>query len=235
MPFEAYFSSSFFATSPSSFCPPPWSPISTTFLNPLAIICSATRSLSDAKSGAVKPMVPGRLAFALLGEKGITGAAMAFPSFPAIATTVACAIRVWPPLTFCGPRVSVPPLYTSAVVLPSCRACLSSGQVIISRSTRALDSFVCPCAVAPETASMQIVDIQKRMASTPLAHSSKLPSRQDTTVRGGKTRGRRGRKGGERGGAGGRGGGGAGGRRDAGRGGAGGVETRGRGGVETRR
>ncbi len=63
-----------------------------------------------AKISLVSPMVPGRSALARLGEKGSTGAAIALPSFTAMARTVSRAISVWPPLTFCGPRCSVPPL-----------------------------------------------------------------------------------------------------------------------------
>ena len=59
---------SLLATSASSFWPPPWSPISTMFLNPFTIICSATSSLSEAKTGPVIPIVPGNAAFALLTE-----------------------------------------------------------------------------------------------------------------------------------------------------------------------
>jgi len=44
--------------------------------------------------------VPGSVALARFGENGSTGAAMAFPSFSAIAITVALAIKVWPPFTF---------------------------------------------------------------------------------------------------------------------------------------
>jgi len=52
----------------------------------------------------------GRAALALFTENGSTGAAIAFPSLCAIASTVARPIRVCPPFTFCGPRCSVPPL-----------------------------------------------------------------------------------------------------------------------------
>ena len=38
------------------------------------------------------------------------GITIALPSLSAMAFAVARAIRVWPPLTFCGPRCSVPPV-----------------------------------------------------------------------------------------------------------------------------
>ena len=40
------------------------------------------------------PIVPGRLGLALFTENGMTGMAIALPSFSAIAITVACPIRV---------------------------------------------------------------------------------------------------------------------------------------------
>src|SRR6185437_1088845 len=80
--------------------PPPWSPIRMTFLKPLVIDCSVRRSRIAPNSSAVMPIVPGRSGFALLGVKGSTGRKRAFPSFTAIACTVAWAIMLWPPLAF---------------------------------------------------------------------------------------------------------------------------------------
>src|ERR1039458_4410823 len=108
-----------------------------TVLKPLLINCSTTSSLSIVNAALERPIVPGSSALARFVENGITGAAMALPSFSAMARTVARPISVWPPFTFCGPRCSVPPLYTSATVLPcSWIARFTSGHVIISNSTR---------------------------------------------------------------------------------------------------
>src|SRR5258708_25197038 len=67
---------------------------------------------------------------------------IALPSFSAIALTISCAISVWPPLTFCGPRCSVPRVYMSAVVLPAASAALTSGQVIRPNSTSGSVAFI---------------------------------------------------------------------------------------------
>src|SRR5262249_21243356 len=84
---------------------------------------------------------------------GSTGAKTALPSFSAMRFTTSCAIRLWPPLTFCGPRCSVPPLYSSAVVFPAFWAALTSAQVIISNSTRS----DCAKAAAASAASVKMV------------------------------------------------------------------------------
>jgi len=49
-------------------------------------------------------------AIQLFGVNSSTGMTMALPSFSAISRAVARAMIVWPPLTFCGPRLSVPPV-----------------------------------------------------------------------------------------------------------------------------
>ena len=43
-------------------------------------------------------------------DKDNTGRKMALPSLLAIASTVACAMRLWPPFAFWGPRSSTPPV-----------------------------------------------------------------------------------------------------------------------------
>ena len=82
----------------------------TTILKPVAMACSLTRSRIALSSSGVRPIVPGSVALALLGVYGSTGMAMALPSFVAIALLRYVAMSVWPPLAFCGPRCSVPPV-----------------------------------------------------------------------------------------------------------------------------
>src|SRR5437868_12289569 len=73
---------------------------------------------------------------------------IALPSLRAMAFDVARAISVCPPLTFCGPRCSVPPVYTIAVVFPALSASLTSGQVIMSNSTSGSFFAVAACFAA---------------------------------------------------------------------------------------
>src|SRR5262252_1541867 len=48
--------------------------------------------------------------FCIVRSVGNTGRKMALPSFLAIASTVACAMRLWPPFAVWGPRSSTPPV-----------------------------------------------------------------------------------------------------------------------------
>src|SRR5579863_117292 len=91
-----------------------------------------------------------------------------------MATADSCAIKVCPPFTHWGPRCSVPPLYTSTVVLPAASAAFTSGQVIIPKSTRS--DLAWPKLPAAPSAARQRVDVNVRISKV----SPKSPRWKDT-------------------------------------------------------
>ncbi len=93
------------------------------------------------------------------GTYAITGATSALPSAAAIFPPSTRARTLCLPSTMCGPLCSVPPMGTSAVVLPARTSAASSGDVSSSMKT-----LSCACAAAANAAMKKASHARAAMA-----------------------------------------------------------------------